>query len=169
MAGDNSLGVDVEGGDRLQKAIDALAEGRDELAERIGEVLHGLAEDRAQSAAIRVLLEPTHGEKHTGLREEVASGVGVRDITGGSRVTTSMPDADEAAIPRGFDSAVSFRALRGTWRHPLFGDKGQWYRNDNGAFSWFLGAFDDADIDGAERLDRMMDDVADGIAGDIDR
>lgn len=168
MAGSNSLGIDVEGGDRLQKAIAALGEGRDELVERIGEVIHDLAEDRAQSAAIRVLLEPTHGEKHTGLREEVASGVGVRDISGGSRVTTSMPDADEAAIPRGFDSAVSFRALRGTWRHPLFGDKGKWYRNDNGAFSWFLGAFDGADTDGAERLGKMMDDVADGIQGEID-
>jgi hypothetical protein len=168
MAGDNDLGISTEGADRIQKAIDALSDGRDELVERIGEVIHDLAEDRAQSAAIRVLLEPVHGEKHTGLREEVASGVGVRDISGGSEVTTSMPKGNEAAIPRGFDEAVSFRALRGTWRHPLFGDDGRWFRNDNGAISWFIGAFDDAEQDGYDRLAKMMDDVAEGIAGDID-
>lgn len=168
MAGDNSLSISAEGTDRLQKAIDALGEGADELVERIGEVIHNLADDRAKSASIRVLLEPVHGEKHTGLREEVASGVGVRDISGGSRVTTSMPRDDEAAIPRGFDRDVSFRAMRGTWRHPLYGDMGRWYRNDNGAISWFIGAFEGADLDGGERLNQMMDEVADGIAGKID-
>lgn len=164
MAGDSGLGISADGADRLQEAIDALGGGRDEMAERIGEVIHDLAESRAQTAAALVLLEPTRGLKHTGLRAEVASGVGVRDISGGSEVTTSMPLSNEAAIPRGFDSAVSFRPLPGTWRHPLFGDSTRWYRNDNGRFSWFLGAFDTAQADGEARLKQMMDDVADGIA-----
>jgi hypothetical protein len=169
MAGDNSLGFNVEGADRLQKAIDALDEGRDELVERIGEVLHDLAEDRALSASIRVLGEPVHGEKHTGLREEVASGVGLRDISGGTEVTTSMPD-DKASIPRGFDTAVSFRPQRGTWRHPLFGDRSNWYRSgpSREGFSWFIGAFEGADVEGEARLHQMLDDVAKGIAGEID-
>jgi hypothetical protein len=138
------------------------------MVERIGEVIHDLAEDRMHTAQVLVLLEPVHGEKHTGLREEVANGVGLRDVSGGTEVTTSMPREDEAAIPRGFDQAVSFRAMRGTWRHPLFGDDGHWYRNDNGAESWFVGAFDGADVEGEERIGKMMDDVADGIAGEID-
>jgi hypothetical protein len=169
MAGDNSLGINVEGADRLQKAIGALADGRDEMVERIGEVLYRLAEDRAQSAAIRVLGEPVHGEKRTGLREEVASGVGLRDISGGTEVTTSMPE-DKASIPRGFDTAVSFRPQRGTWRHPLFGDRSNWYRSGphQEGFSWFIGAFDGADEDGRARLEQMLDDVIKGIAGEID-
>lgn len=165
--GASRLDVSVEGGDRLDRAIAVLADGRDEMAERIGEVLYHLAEDRARVAAAAVLLEPTHGDKHTGLRERVAEGVAVRDISGGVAVTTSMP-AGEEAIPRGFDRAVSFRANRGSWRHPLFDDMSKWYRNENGAFSWFIGAFDGADADGTERLTAMLDEVANGMAREID-
>lgn len=167
MSSTGGLSVEVQGGDNLDRAVAALQDGRDEMAERIGEVIHDLAEDRAKSAAIRVLLEPVRGFKSTGLREQVASGVSVRDISGGSQVITSMPKDDEAAIPRGFDPAVSFRPMPGTWRHPLFGNDSRWYRNVNGAFSWFIGAFEGADVDGANRLTDMLEEVAEGIAGQI--
>lgn len=88
-----------------------------------------------KEAAALVLLEPTHGKKHTGLRKNVAKGVRVipveEDGSKGFRIITEMPEEDEAIIPYGFDSRRKYG-----WRHPFFGDDKVWYKT-RGEFSWF--------------------------------
>lgn len=65
----------------------------------------------------------------TGLRKRVAKGVG-RKLTSkkGLRLTTSMPDAKEAALPRGLDFG---------WRAPFFGDRTRWFDHSVEG-SWFI-------------------------------
>lgn len=158
---DGGLEVGADDGGRLERAIRALGAASKEAPADIKKVIVELAESLAHEASVSVLAEPTHGLKHTGLRAEVAEGVGTMEIDGGVRITTSMPSEDKAMIPRGFDTAASRRG----WRHPLFGDKTQWYRN-YGGFSWFLGSMQNGDKDGEERLSAIMSQLADKIARD---
>lgn len=93
----------------------------------INEVARGLRD----AARVAALSEPAFGKKHTGLRREVSQGVGIVQLPGGVRITTSMPLEDMAIIPRGMDT------VRG-WRHPVFGHRDRWVQQTSGDTSWFM-------------------------------
>lgn len=146
MAG---LHVGVEGGDEIARKVAALAALDADLPAEFQQTIRSHADELAAQARQKAEEEPAHGPRHTGLRDAVAAGVDVQDTTGGVNVTTSMPNRDEAAIPRGFDNP-----LKG-WRHPVFGRRDSWVQQ-RGAFSWFT----DTMADGA-------DGIRDGLIGDI--
>ena len=168
------FGFDDATGRRLDILIEALRHAADTIPDQAAKDVEELVRKRADDAALRVLAEPTHGPKHTGLRARVSDGVFVaKDNTmSGSTITslgsrmdgwvigTSMPTSSEAIIPRGFDTRAS--GGRG-WKHPLFADRSRWYSN-YGGFSWFLGAMDGAQDDGAARLAELLDKSAEEIA-----
>lgn len=84
----------------------------------------------AKEAAAKVRSMPAKGDEgSTGLRKDVARGVGTMPIDGGTRIYTSMPEEDEAIIPLGLDTDKG-------WRHPVFG-KDRWV-TQRGDFSWFM-------------------------------
>lgn len=153
MAG--GLEYKFEDDGRLEAVIANLQAAKEDLPVEVRKALKELAGTLAHEASLRVLAEPTHGDKHTGLRAKVAAGVGTTEIPDGERITTEMPHEDEAIIPRGFDTAASRRG----WRHPLFGNREKWYRN-YGGFSWFLGAMQDGNALGEARLKEVMDQIA---------
>ncbi|MFE7797059.1 hypothetical protein [Nocardia sp. NPDC057440] len=127
----------------------------------------------SKEASAKALAEPALGTKHTGLRKRVAKGVKVQSLANGSatdfegaptegnsgwqgyRIATSMPEEDEAIIPRGFDH-------RRGWRHPLFGNKKKWYRN-YGAFSWFLETMQKSKSDLDPKMEKILEDAADHV------
>lgn len=118
------------------------------LREMATPVIHDI-----QAAALQL---PVHGAKHTGMRVKLGQGVGVRANPGGIRITTSMPQADEAALPRGYDNGLA------GFRHPVFGNMDVWVHQTGG--SWFRETISDhADtFEGglADVLDEAINDIA---------
>lgn len=118
----------------------------------VTEVARGLRD----AARVAALNEPG-GKSHTGLRARVSKGVGMIDIPGGKRITTSMDKKDEAIIPRGMDTT------RG-WRHPVFGNRRVWVRQTSGQDSWFMETMRKGEEPLRNRLIRNINDAADKVA-----
>lgn len=104
---------------------------------------------RAQAAVMRI---PTTGTKHTGLRGRVAKGVGTKITASGVDITTSMNDQDETNLPAYLDAQTG-------WRHPVYGDRDVWVRQDTGG-SWFRATIESGRDDVEDRLSEVMDDAA---------
>lgn len=154
--GASELGLSVSGNEAIDRASGALAEAEAQMPAKIRKEIFTVAEHLAFIARRRALEEPTHGSKHTGLRKEIAGGVSVEETDGGVRITTSMPQHDEAAIPRGMDATA-----RG-WRHPVWGNRHNWVVQ-HGGFSWFIDSMQSGRSDGEQNLERMLEEAADKI------
>lgn len=125
-----------------------------ELPERFKADIREEADKKAEEARNKVRALPTHGPKHTGLRERVASGVDVKETSDGVEVTAGMDKADERNLPLGLDRPEG-------WSHPLFGNRHHWYRNSGG--SWFRETFEDSSNDFEDNLSRTLDESARSI------
>lgn len=143
------LNVGVDGGDQAARKSAALADLDANLPVEFQRTIREHADALAEQARQKAEEEPAHGTRHTGLRDAVAAGVDVQDTPTGVKVTTSMPEQDEAAIPRGFDDPVK------GWRHPVFGRANSWVQQ-TGAFSWFT-----------DTMAAGSDDIRDGLVDDI--
>lgn len=108
---------------------------------------------RAQAAVMRI---PTYGVSHTGLRGRVAKGVGTKITGHGVDITTSMNERDETNLPAYLDSQAG-------WRHPVFGNRDVWVRQDTGG-SWFRATIESGRNDIEDRLEEVMDDAAGRIS-----
>lgn len=120
------------------------------------EELRAAADPLAQKARNAVLALPTYGRKHTGLRARVAAGVSV--ATGGPslvRIETSMPEPDEAMLPRGLDNGPK------GWRHPVYGNRNVWVQQRG--YSWFRSTIADGQPELEKDLQGVLDDAADTI------
>jgi hypothetical protein len=127
----------------------------DEMPSNLKESIHESAGTLGDRAGLRVVLEPTHGRKHTGLRAEVAKGVGLQDIPDGYRVTTSMSSPSKAAIPRGMDEHG--------WRHPVFGQSDTWVMEGTTDFSWFMDTMQEGEEMVSEGLQKVLENAAERI------
>lgn len=150
-------------GDQLSKATDALQEADDSLTERIPEEMRLLANRLAAVARSRVLEEPTFGVKQRGFRAELSAGVGVEDIPGGARITTSMPESNEKNLPQETDDPGH------GWRHPVFGNRKVWVQ-ENFTFSWFQDSVSSLEAwdDGMKSLQNVIDEAARQIASEVE-
>lgn len=144
----------------LTYVINALRDASGEVPSRAQQILEEAADKLAREAAAKVMQEPTHGDKHTGLRARIAAGVHVEKSPGFVDIQSSMAARNEAGIPRGMDTRAS--AGHG-WRHPLFGNREHWYTN-MGAFSWFLDTMDNGRLDLSLRLQSLLKETAEKIA-----
>lgn len=144
----------------LTYVINALRDANSEISTRAQEILEEVSDNLARQASAKVMLEPTHGDKHTGLRARIAAGVHVEKAPGFVDIQSSMAARNEAGIPRGMDTRAS--AGHG-WRHPLFGNRDHWYTN-MGAFSWFLDTMDEGKLELSLRLQTLLKEVAEQIA-----
>jgi hypothetical protein len=147
----------VIAGPEFKRVEAALAKADAEFPKRFERRIKQLAEPLAAAAASRVLSLPTPSNAgHTGLRSRVAAGVGVRaNQRAGVRITTSMADPSERAIPRGLDNGP-----RG-WRHPVFGNRANWVTQPG--YSWFLETMQDS----RRAFERGLTDVIEEAAQDI--
>lgn len=155
MVDASELNIRITGAEAFERVSAALSEADDSMPGNIRKEMVLLANRLAAIAKRAALAEPTHGANHTGLRERVSRGVGVRETDDGAVVTTSMPVPDEAVIPRGLDAHG--------WRHPVFGNTRRWV-TQHGAFSWFMDSMQGGRSDGEQNLERMLNEVAERIA-----
>lgn len=151
----SELNIRITGAEAFERVSAALTDADNTMPGNIRKEMVLLANRLAAIAKRAALAEPTHGAVHTGLRENVSRGVGVRETDDGAVVTTSMPIPDEAVIPRGLDAHG--------WRHPVFGNRRRWVVQ-RGAFSWFMDSMQGGRTDGEQNLERMLNEVAERIA-----
>lgn len=118
----------------------------------VNEVARGLI----AMARVAALNEPSSGKGHTGLRAKVSKGVGMIQIPNGVQITTSMPNQNEAIIPRGMDN------VRG-WRHPVFGRRDNWVTQRSGEDSWFMETMGKGHEPLRNRLIGNINDAADRV------
>lgn len=151
----SELNIRVNGSEAFDRASAALGRADAEMPGKVQKELTALAKRLAYIASRAALSEPTHGAGHTGLRENVSRGVGVRETEDGAVVTTSMPVPNEAVIPRGLDAHG--------WRHPVFGNRNRWV-TQHGAFAWFMDSMQGGRSDGEQNLERLLNETAEAIA-----
>jgi hypothetical protein len=156
---DSDLTIRISGTEAFERVSAALGDADAQAPTKIRKEVVALANRLAYIASRAALSEPTHGTGHTGLRAQVSGGVGVRETDTGATVTTSMPESDEAVIPRGLDAHG--------WRHPVFGNRNRWVVQ-HGAFSWFMDSMQGGRSDGEQNLQRMLDEMAEKIAAAAD-
>lgn len=152
------LSVTIRRGREWDNVADALRDEGRSIPRRGVRIARQNAESLAGKARRRVRRVPVVGRSgHTGLRRRVAAGVRVVNVPNGARVITSMPERDEAIIPRGLDSP------RG-WRHPVFGNKSVWVRQRPLRSGWFSGTMEDGHDEFRDDLEDMLEDSVDYIA-----
>lgn len=153
----SSLDLGSSGLEDFSAATKALTKINRDLPRDFKNSVTTTAKELRDLARIRALQEPAAGKSgSTGLRADVAKGVGIVQIKDGVRVVTSMPNRNEAIIPRGMDG------IKG-WRHPVFGNKNNWVRQTSGTESWFLDTMRDGHTPLRERLERNLQDAADTV------
>ena len=134
----SELQVSSSGGDALQRVGAALDELQGSLPRDVFNAVEQETLKLMDLARAKVQAMPTHGNRHTGLLQTVAEGVGLTSVVLGDsqslRVTTSVPRSNMTSIPAGLDD--------GSWSHPLFGNRDHWY-TQHGAYSWFTETFQD--------------------------
>lgn len=146
-------------GPEFDRVVAALREQDASLPGKLRNDIRTAVRPLMQRAKARVRAIPTRGLRHTGLRNKVAAGVGLRVALGrnaGVRVTTSMPRADMAAIPRGLDSPQG-------WRHPVFGQN-HWVQQHAIVPGWFTETMASGAPDIRDDIKRTIDHAAEAIA-----
>jgi hypothetical protein len=149
------IDIEVKGLGKLDDITRAMSIENQDIPKELKDSIHESAGMLGDRARLRVVLEPTHGSKHTGLRAKVAKGVGLQELPNGYRITTSMPEADEAAIPRGMDQHG--------WRHPVFGNRDKWVVEGVTDFSWFMDTMQEGENVVSDGLEQKLQDAADRI------
>ncbi|WP_305781493.1 hypothetical protein [Nocardia nova] len=151
---------DVDGLVKFQNLYRAIGTENRALPRSFKKAMMTQAKVAAKAAGAKVLEEPTPANAgHTGLRKNIQRGVGVEDKGAADavniRITTAMPEEDEAIIPRGMDG------FRG-WRHPVFGNRNNWVRQ-SGHFSWFMDTMQGIKEPLEQQLQQAMEDAAERI------
>src|SRR3954462_15570932 len=85
-----AISIEISNIAKLDDITRAMALENQEIPKDLNGAVHEDAGTLGDRARLRVILEPTHGTKHTGLRLEVANGVRLQEIPDGYRITTSM-------------------------------------------------------------------------------
>lgn len=142
-------------GPEWKKAVAELLKAEGELPDQIKKDIKAVAERKAEEARNKIRSFPTHGSKHSGLREQVAQGVEVSSSGGGVKITAGIADPEKRNIPMAFDRPEG-------WKHPLFGNRHRWYRNTGG--SWFAETFEHAEDEFERRLTETLEKQARNIA-----
>lgn len=156
------INFEVEGADDIRLVKLALTEQLRSIPREIDKTFTHEARILRDRARAKIKAQPTPKKAgHTGLRREIAAGVHYVRINPkpewtGIRISTMMPERDEAMLPRGTDSPIK------GWRHPVFGNRNNWVRQ-HGAYSWFIDTMQDAEEDMRVRLQWVFEDAAEDI------
>lgn len=155
-----SLEFEVSGSD-LNRVARALDNQNRDIPDKAQREIAEEGRERVKMARQKVLSLPVKRPRHhrgdrRGLRRDVAAGVELTNTEDGVHISTSMPNANEAVIPRGMDTRTG-------WRHPVFGrTSDEWVRRTE-EYSWFQETFESARGPIMDRLGEVLEDAADEI------
>lgn len=142
------VGFSSSNADDFGHAADRLDEIARDLPRWVHQDVVTAAESIKSKAQQLVRAEPSHGRRHTGLRETVAQSISVDVSARGATVSVDMPGTSEDSLPRDLNT--------GTWRHPVFGTR-KWVTQHVTA-DWF-----------SVPVEQESHDVKNNIQDDLDR
>lgn len=153
------LSINIDSGTDFKAVAKELTAQDRQLPRDFKQSINLTAREMRALARASALAEPSRGVGHTGLRRDVSKGVQIINLPSGNgvRIITSMPQMDEAVIPRGMDN------VRG-WRHPVFGNRNRWVRQTSGTDSWFMESMQRGAEPLEDRLTRNLELAAETIA-----
>lgn len=147
--------ISVRTGPEWKRVADALAAQNSRLGDKFREDLRDAADSLAKRAEAEVMRIPTTTAQHSGLRRRVAKGVGTKLTRSGVQITTSMNERDEVNLPAYLDAQSG-------WRHPVFGNRHVWVRQDTGG-SWFRATIERGQPEIQRRMEEIFEDAARAI------
>lgn len=150
-----AIRIDVRTGPEWKRTADALAAQNATLGDRFRAELRDAANQLAAAAQAKVMLIPARTGQSTGLRRRVAKGVGTKITGSGVQITTSMNERDEVNLPAYLD-------MQSGWRHPVFGNRHVWVRQDTGG-SWFRETIERGQPMIQNRMEEIFEDAAESI------
>lgn len=77
---------------------------------------------------------PSHGSRHTGLRNRIARATRIK-VNAGENPSVSLEVA-RSLMPEDQQSLPKLLEGRGRWRHPLFGDEETWINQKSHPYFW---------------------------------
>lgn len=159
MPNRSHLRIDIESLNDFDSVIKELTEIDRQIPRDFKNSINRTAREMRDLARASALAEPSRGVGHTGLRRDVSKGVRIIEMASaiGVRIITSVPEADEAIIPRGMDT------VRG-WRHPVFGHRNRWVTQTSGTDSWFMESMQRGAEPLEDRLTRNLEIAAEQVA-----
>lgn len=153
------MDIVVQGGDEFHKLARRLKKaGEVELSKKLNKTIKEIAKTVAdeQKAAVKAL--PAKGAKHTGLRSRVAGKVRVQVKTTGSDAGVRI-QVDKAGTLGNMPAYLNI----GSWRHPYFGNKKVWFKQEVPP-GWFDKPAEKSGPAARKELLGVMEDVAEKIA-----
>lgn len=148
--------VTVRTGPEWKRVANALAQQNAQLGDKFVNDLRDAADGLAKRAEAEVMRIPATTGQSSGLRRRVAKGVGTKITRSGVQITTSMNERDEVNLPAYLDSQSG-------WRHPVFGNRHVWVRQDTGG-SWFRATIERGQPEIQQRLEEIFESAARAIA-----
>lgn len=144
--------------ERMRRVANELRAVNAAFPRRFRKQLEQVVKPLVNQARARIRSMPTHGARHSGLRRRIARGTRASVATGGTphvSVVVRMKDPEEKNIPAYIDR-------RQGWRHPVFGNRNVWVRQESG-ISWFKETMQDGKKETRSRLIRVINDAVDSI------
>lgn len=145
----------VDGLDEITRVVEALRQEDQDIPDEVQDAILRRSEELAELARAAVLAEPTHGTKHTGLREAIAANVEVSPADGGALIEGKPLGGTRHNLPADMDE--------GGWAHPVFGHHNtEVYQG--GYYSWFTDTMDKGEEDLESDIERVLDEAIARIA-----
>jgi hypothetical protein len=134
MLSDSWATFGMEGSDTFDKALQGLERVSQAITSKVQRAIVSGLDEFSAAARERLMEEPVHGAKQTGLRDRIIAGMYMQafdDDTGsGSKVEVFPPQDNMGRVPWGFDVESE------GWRHPVFGNRRKWV-SQKGSLSWW--------------------------------
>lgn len=156
------MGVSIGKGsdlDRLSRRLKAL--GGTPVQRKLHDGLRKAANPLPRAVKKAALTIPVHGDKHTGLRKDIANATKLSVRTVGPKAgativvsATKMPNK-KRALPYLMEGLER-------WRHPFFGDRNRWYNQQS--HPYFYGTINDRIPKVQEQMGVTLDEIAEDLA-----
>lgn len=135
----------------FESAIAKLGVLDQRIPEVVGDAIKAELDDLTEQAKAKLLGEPVHGLKQTGLRARIAAGVEVVRTTDGYQAQVTVDDNEIIPLPWGLDLESK------GWDHPVFGREPRVHQQ--GTVPWWSETMDKAQPNLEEKLPVKIDEA----------
>jgi len=137
---------------KFEEAIAKLGALHERIPSAAKQAIHDELDELTKQAKAKLMSEPVHGLKQTGLRARIAAGIEVVPTDGGHRAQVTVDDNEILPIPWGLDVASK------GWKHPVFGRKDSLV-HQQGTVPWWSETMAQAQPDLEEKLPEKIDEA----------
>jgi len=127
--------VSVRGNEQLRElARDLKKTGDRELEKQLRSTIRKAMDPMKRAVQANARAIPAKGPRHTGLRRAIARAATVKVAPSGTAAVTL--EISRSKMPAGKGSLPALMEGRGTWRHPVFGNRHAWATQRPHPFFW---------------------------------